>query len=52
MSVYNQAAPEGKTKKGIFRNRGGTRGLSGPALDEKLRKPFPNMGHTPTGKEH
>ena len=46
----NQLGPEGKTRKGIFKSSPKD-GKTGPELDSTLRKPFPNMGQTKTGRE-
>ena len=51
-SPINQLGPEKPTKKNLFRGTtAGPVGTSGPALDEKFRKPFPNMEKTMTGQE-
>lgn len=51
-SPINQLGTEKPTKKDLFKHTPGSKGISAESLDDKFRKPFPNMGKTPTGTKH
>ena len=52
-SKINQVGSGTPTKKNLFKGTTkGPKGLSGPEYDAKFRKPFPNMGKTPTGRKN